>query len=162
MTKAASSNSLWLPPDLRRLLVAKDRRRALWTQAPGLVEREEFMSAALYRKRGGIALRRSGRLAALLVLAVGGAVALLKNPGVDRLLGPLASMAVGAALLVFAGVPGAEVAFPIVVLAGLNGSGRFLLGLAATVAGVPSLFAWPALGLAAPAAAALSRRPLRS
>ncbi|MHC4819572.1 MAG: hypothetical protein ACYTF8_16125, partial [Planctomycetota bacterium] len=73
VAEAAALESLYLPLELRARLHARDGRAVLWIQDDLPPDREEFMSALLYRQRGEIQMRREARLAALMALLLGGA-----------------------------------------------------------------------------------------
>ena len=160
--RAAATDSMDWPAGLRAWLMTRDRRRVLWAQQPGLEKEPRFMSAELYRLRGAAALRRDGRIAALLLLAVTGVAMLVTQATRAALLLTLGGILAGALLLVLAergAMPvNAEAALPLVVMAGHCGSGVAVVGLLAAAAG-HSVLLWPALGLSLAAACAWLSRP---
>ena len=160
---AAATDSMGWPAGLRHRLKTTDRRRVLWAQQPDLAGRApEFISAELYRLRGGAALRRDGRNAALLLLAATGLVMLWTNRSRAGLPVTFAGIVTGAAVLLMAergALPvDAVAAFPLVVMAGHCGSGIAILGLMAVAFGYPPLL-WPAIGLGLAVAGGWLSRP---
>jgi len=160
---AAATDSMSWPAGMRHWLKTTDRprRRVLWAQQRGLASAApEFISAELFRLRGGAALRRDARNAAVALLAVTGVIMLWTNRTRAGLLATVAGIVAGALLLAerSTGSVDAEAALPLVVMAGQCGSGIAVFGLLAAALGYPSLV-WPAAGIGLAVAGAWLSRP---
>jgi hypothetical protein len=148
VARAAASEGLYWPLDLRRQLRTTDRAAVLWVQDEAHLADEEFMSAEAYRWRGDSGLRRDGKLAGLVLLVLAG---LLLDARRQRSVEALVGSGIGLVVLVMAegsGVPLVPQAwFPLLVLAAQCPSWAAIGGLAVAALAMPVL-AWPAVALA--------------
>jgi len=149
VSDAASQMSLTtLPRDLRARLLTRDGRAALW--APADADRDDLTSARLYRVRGELDLRKSARLAGVLVTVLGAVALAILGGGTRRVLLRFAGAAAGTALLLLADPAGADSFIPLVALAAAAPAVGPALALLAASAVYPGLL-WPAAGLLAAA-----------
>ncbi|MHC4133531.1 MAG: hypothetical protein ACYS0K_00965 [Planctomycetota bacterium] len=154
VAEAAALESLYLPLELRARLHARDGRAVIWIQDELPLDREEFMSALLYRQRGDIQMRNEARFAALAVLLLGGAWLGYRrgHRGTLGLLAAFLGLAAGVALLFLAEpraltLP-AELLAPVLVVAALAPSAHAPLGLAAAAVWMPQAYLGPAVAFA--------------
>jgi hypothetical protein len=154
VAEAAALESLYLPLELRARLRARDGRAVIWIQDELPPEREEFMSALLYRQRGERQMRREARVAAPIVLVLAGAWLGYRrgNRAAPGLLAAFLGLAAGVALLLYAEPQGltlpAELLAPVLVIAALAPSAHAPLGLAAAAAWMPQAYLGPAIAVA--------------
>ncbi|MHC4547804.1 MAG: hypothetical protein ACYTEZ_03420 [Planctomycetota bacterium] len=168
VAEAAALEGLFLPPELRVRLRTTDGRAVLWIQEDPPLDRDDFMSARLYRLRGELQLREEGRLGALLAFLLAGGWLCYRrgNWAALALAARFAGVAAAFGLLWLGETHGAalpaEVLAPLLVVTAFGPSLHGALGLGAAAAVMPQSYLWPALALALAAACAwlgdLSRR----
>jgi len=165
---AAARDALYLPRDLRVRLRARDGRSVLWLPRGAPPERAEFRSARLYRERGELDLRRSARLAAILVFLLYAVVRAAAEgapatwPAIRRFAAAAAALAL--VLLVEARGAGvaADVLAPLLVVASLAPALGTVLALGAAALVSPDVSLWPAAAFALAGLIASRRRPRSS